>query len=499
MQSFRGRLGVGTMSAVYKPVTHVLFDLDGVIVDTEKVYTKAVQTMAKRYGKEYTWELNLRVMGTPEEESASLVVDSLGLPISPEEYLSGMDKIYAEMFSNVELMPGIQRLVEHLHANKVPIAIATSSKPSSFQLKTIRYCRLVALFNHVVCSGGNPEVKKGKPHPDVFLVAASKFDDRPPPEKVLVFEDSLNGVTAALAAGMQVVMIPDPRIDEEKRHRATLCIASLLDFKPELFGLPRCQVERVLVASAGPGRLCLVGASSNGRRGASIIMAAIFKPVTHVLFDLDGVILDTDQMYTDAVQAVAGRYGKQYTWELTLRAMGTPASDSARLIIDDLGLPMNQDEYLAEMDCIFADMLPMAELKPGVERLVRHLHAHKVPMAIATSSKPASFELKTSRHHGLVALFNHVICTGDDTEVKQGKPHPDVFLVAASKFADKPPPEKVLVLEDAPKGVTAALAAGMQVVMIPDPRMDEQNRCRATLCIASLLDFKPELFGLPPF
>ncbi|KAH8036758.1 hypothetical protein HPB51_004771 [Rhipicephalus microplus] len=57
----------------------------------------------------------------------------------------------------------------------------------------------------------------------------------------------------------------------------------------------------------------------------------------------------------------------------------------------------------------------------------------------------------------------------------------------------------VLVFEDAPKGVTAALAAGMQVVLIPDPRMDEENRRRATLCIASLLDFKPEQFGLPPF
>ncbi|KAL3191441.1 hypothetical protein MRX96_059820 [Rhipicephalus microplus] len=231
-------------------------------------------------------------------------------------------------------------------------------------------------------------------------------------------------------------------------------------------------------------------------------MAATFKPVTHVLFDLDGVILDTEKLYTKAVQTVADRYGKLYTWELKQRVMGIPGKDAARLVIDGLGLPLGTEEYLKEMDRLYAEMFPSAELMPGVERLVRHLKKHDVPTAIATSSKPLSFELKTSKHRDLVALFHHVVMSGGNAEVEHGKPHPDVFLVAASKFEEKPPPRKafeVLVFEDAPKGVTAALAAGMQVVLIPDPRMDEENRRRATLCIASLLDFKPEQFGLPPF
>lgn len=228
-------------------------------------------------------------------------------------------------------------------------------------------------------------------------------------------------------------------------------------------------------------------------------MAATFKPVTHVLFDLDGVILDTEKLYTKAVQMVADRYGKEYTWELKQRVMGIPGKDAARLVIDGLGLPLGSEEYLAEMDRHYAKLFPSAELMPGVDRLVRHFHKKGVPMAIATSSKPSSFELKTGKHHDLVALFHHVVMSGGNPEVKNGKPHPDIFLVAASKFEEKPPPEKVLVFEDAPKGVTAALAAGMQVVMIPDPRMDEENRRRATTCIDSMNDFKPELFGLPPF
>ncbi|XP_037522001.2 pseudouridine-5'-phosphatase [Rhipicephalus sanguineus] len=206
--------------------------------DTENLYTRAAETVASLYGKKFTWELKKRVMGTPEADAARTTIDSLGLPLTPDDYMAALDRIFEETFPKAQLMPGAERLVRHLHAHGIPIAIATSSKPSSFVLKMTRHHELLALFHHVVCSGGDPEVKRGKPHPDIFLVAASKFDEMPPPEKVLVFEDSVMGVTAALAAGMQVVMVPDPRIDEEKRRRATTSLTSLLEFKPELFGLP---------------------------------------------------------------------------------------------------------------------------------------------------------------------------------------------------------------------------------------------------------------------
>nr|XP_037286031.1 probable pseudouridine-5'-phosphatase [Rhipicephalus microplus] len=108
----------------------------------------------------------------------------------------------------------------------------------------------------------------------------------------------------------------------------------------------------------------------------------------------------------------------------------------------------------------------------GAERLLRHPKAHGVPMAVATSTTPALFDLKMSQHRDLVTLFQHVVCTGGCAKVKRGKVHPDIFLVAAAIFDEKPPPGKVPVFEDAPTGVTAALAAGMQVDMVPDPRVD---------------------------
>ncbi|KAL3221567.1 hypothetical protein MRX96_005059 [Rhipicephalus microplus] len=77
---------------------------------------------------------------------------------------------------------------------------------------------------------------------------------------------------------------------------------------------------------------------------------ANFKPVTHVIFDLDGIVLDADKVNTAAVEEVAGRYGKTCTWELKKRVMGMPDADAARIVIDTLGLLISQDYYLCELD-----------------------------------------------------------------------------------------------------------------------------------------------------
>ncbi|XP_065304291.1 pseudouridine-5'-phosphatase-like [Dermacentor albipictus] len=206
--------------------------------DTEKFYAQAAERVASRYGKKFAWELNRRVLGTPDACAARTIVETLGLPLTPGGFLEAVDRMSQEVYHSAQLMPGAERLLRHLHAHSIPMAVATSSTPASFALKMTQHQDTVDLFDHVVCSGGEARVKRGKPHPEIFLVAASKFVETPPSEKVLVFEDSPMGVTAALSAGMQVVMVPDPRIDEEIRRRATLCIVSLTEFKPELFGLP---------------------------------------------------------------------------------------------------------------------------------------------------------------------------------------------------------------------------------------------------------------------
>jgi HAD superfamily hydrolase (TIGR01509 family) len=232
------------------------------------------------------------------------------------------------------------------------------------------------------------------------------------------------------------------------------------------------------------------------------------RPITHVLFDMDGLLLDTETLYTVAQSAVLAQYGHEFTREKKAQMMGKTSVDAAAWLIAsfDPPLPLSPAELLAQRDALLADLFPKAKIMPGAVKLVSHLRAVGLPAAVATSSHARHFQLKTSPHASFFADFDHVV-TG--CQVTHGKPHPEIFLTAAGRWAAGAAaaavdPARVLVFEDAPAGVLAARAAGMAVVFVPDarhlPEIEREAAAKmADLTISSLGEWVPEAWGLPPY
>jgi len=224
-------------------------------------------------------------------------------------------------------------------------------------------------------------------------------------------------------------------------------------------------------------------------------MRRLPRPVTHVVFDLDGVLLDTEPLYTAATCRIVGRFGRSFDWSLKSAMMGRPALESARIVVERLDLPLPAETFHAERTAILAELLPEAAAMPGAPELVAALATRRVPMGIATSSPRSLVEPTLARHRAWLASVE-VIVTGDDPRILRGKPAPDIYLVAARDLGAAP--AACVAIEDAPVGVEAAHAAGMQVIAVPDARLVDRARVEtmATLVVASLAELDPATLGL---
>lgn len=215
--------------------------------------------------------------------------------------------------------------------------------------------------------------------------------------------------------------------------------------------------------------------------------------ITHLIYDFDGLLLDTEPIYCQVYGMIANRYGKAFTPALQRKIMGRQALDCAQILVDELALPLTAQAHMEARDQLIYDLLPQAQPMPGAMEMTQRFAELGVPQAIATSSAAVTFNLKTQRYQDWLTIFQAVVL-GSDPAVKRSKPAPDSFLVAAQQLGADP--VNCLVFEDSPAGVEAGKRAGMSVVAVPAAHMNWQLYVQADEIIGQLTDFDPQRWQL---
>jgi HAD superfamily hydrolase (TIGR01509 family) len=198
-----------------------------------------------------------------------------------------------------------------------------------------------------------------------------------------------------------------------------------------------------------------------------------------VIFDMDGLLFDTEALWQEALLAAAAEAGHEIPAEIYDKSIGVRRSQCGDLFLSHFGEDFRFDDFHADWRRHFwlvAENRPA--LKPGVPELLEFLDQVPLPRAIATSSSRATVERHLTSH-GLTDRFDAIVCRGD---YELGKPAPDPFLKAAERLGVEP--RLCLALEDSYIGVRSASAAGMMTVMVPDLLEPTEDICALCVVVA---------------
>jgi HAD superfamily hydrolase (TIGR01509 family) len=223
-----------------------------------------------------------------------------------------------------------------------------------------------------------------------------------------------------------------------------------------------------------------VGAPAIGHDGDTMIEA--------VVFDLDGVLIDSEPVWEDVRRGLVAERGGPWPPDAQRRLMGMSTPEWARYLSEDLGVALPPDQVAAEvidrMAARYAERVPLLD---GAADAVRRMAA-RWPLGLASSSPPRLIET-VLRSAALRGCFRVVLST---EQVAHGKPAPDVYLAAAAALGR--PPAACAAVEDSSNGLRSAAAAGLRVIAVPQPRYppDPDALALADLVLPGLAGLSPE-------
>jgi HAD superfamily hydrolase (TIGR01509 family) len=222
-------------AAPTSPPRAVVFDLDGLMFNTEDLYQEVGGELLRRRGHVFSAELLDRMMGRPSPIALQIMIDFHGLDATVAQLLAETDEVFPPILqARLQMMPGLAELLTTLEVAGVPKAIATSSR-RSFVTNVLGRFELEPRFQFVLTS---EDVVEGKPNPEIYQTAARRFGLRP--AEVLVLEDSENGCRAAVRAGTIAVAVPGGHSRRHDFSGARVVVESLGDPRIyELLQLPR--------------------------------------------------------------------------------------------------------------------------------------------------------------------------------------------------------------------------------------------------------------------
>jgi HAD superfamily hydrolase (TIGR01509 family) len=200
----------------------VIFDMDGVMIDSEPLWEKTERILLAKRGIDYNPTYRDKIVGLNQNDSGRLMKETFNLIETVEEIIAERIEILLDLYEKeLELMPGLLPILKGLKESEFLLALASSSPIRVINFVLDKFS--LREFFSVVVSGDFIEL--GKPHPDIYIYTAKRLGIEP--RECVVIEDSINGVKAAKGAGMICIAVPDKRLEQREFQIADLVVDSL--------------------------------------------------------------------------------------------------------------------------------------------------------------------------------------------------------------------------------------------------------------------------------